>query len=246
MYATENLEFDLVAEVCGVQDFCIHPRVLAEVHESASRLIFSAGMAAVKTTNRALSAKTVYPDGTALALLRDQKSILVDRLSELKEQAGPYQIELLYPTLQSFTLVDNSDPGQSQSCLGATVNFSGICGATHPEAYTGSVCTLTIPPVWPVLGTSYIPINDYVMAALAFLWRVELAQKIRKTKKLLSIVIEAISTFLRSMRITPVIHFMIAVSQREFFTHHGAHPPTERSIGSSGLFVGGGFQPAAA
>jgi hypothetical protein len=68
-----------------------------------------------------------------------------------------------------------------------------------------------------------------------------LVEAISKSEKLLSLVIAAVATLLSRLR-TAVVPSAIAVSQRNFFTHHGAHPPTDQPFGVAGLFSGSEFQ----
>lgn len=252
MDAHDNLVLDLPGDVFAGRELCIATGALAELHENANRLVVSANTAATEAAEaagRVLSGKKLtFIDTAVFAQLSDKKSVLINQINDLKElAAAQYRIELSYPDPQSVTLVDVSVPSVCQPA-GPTFNpgCTRCCAASVISSVIGSDRAGMISLFCPFCGAGYFCRDDDFTAALAFLWRAELAQKISKVEKLLSIVIAAVTVFLRAMRTATAVPFAIAVSQRQFFTHHGAHPPTERSLGSPGLFVGRGFQPAAA
>lgn len=189
--------------------------------------------------------RNIHIDTNVLASLVEAKSILSAHVTELTELAAGYQVQAL-PTIPSgdITLIDVTAPSVAGTCTSPVTYPSGICSrcgssAGFFETCVGAGC-VCIGSAWcPFCGAGYFG-HDNELDSGFFLKHVK---NIVQTEQLLSIVIAAIVVFFHLRRIIAVIPFSIAVAQREFFTRHGSHPPKGHYLGSTGLFLGRGFQP---
>jgi hypothetical protein len=75
--------------------------------------------------------------------------------------------------------------------------------------------------------------------------QVLLSETLRRRKSLLKLVTAAIAVVLSRLR-SFECQYAIVTSQRNFFTHHGAHPPRVQPPRASGLLSGTAFQPRVA
>ena len=91
------------------------------------------------------------------------------------------------------------------------------------------------------VGHTLWPLADDLIDCQMFL----LLRKISEYQELLGLVVTAIATLFSRLQSTVISH-AIAVCQRSFFTHHGTHPPDNRSQRHSGPFSGRVFQPQVA
>lgn len=203
---------------------------------------------------RLFATRTAYLDAGLLAQLGDQRARLASEIAELKEQAA----ECL---LEDFRFhVDRNYASDNLIAL----NAANLCQPWAPELsyapWPGSSCCgslgfdrSAVPPGYPSVSVCCPACGRYrtalecgVAATVVFVAQLQLWETIAVAEEVLSIVIAAIVVFFHWHRITAVTRCKIAVSQRQFFTHHGAHPPAEHPLGSLGLFIGRGSQPATA
>ncbi len=86
---------------------------------------------------------------------------------------------------------------------------------------------------------------EYLIEALAdpliVLAGIVLSEALYRCRDLLRLVIAAIAVLLAQLR-RAAVRNEIAIGQRSFFTHHGAHPPRSRFLAESGLLRGRVFQ----
>lgn len=256
MFTLGKQSLEIADNIFVGQTLCVDGNVLAEIEDKCEQMIASSAKAVLEVTGRIFAEQTVYFDSNLLALLGDQKATLAAQIAELKGQAARYQLELSN-SLQSLTdsLIDVTVPSICEPCPPAVSLVPGgctRCGHTAGlfECCVPAGCAAAVSFWCPFCGAGNVGVGWGVPAPFVFLaqvgWQlIEAISKISKAEKLLSIVIAAVVILLRWLR-TTVAPFTIAVSQRQFFTHHGAHPPTDQPFGSSGLFFGRGFQPAIA
>jgi hypothetical protein len=84
-----------------------------------------------------------------------------------------------------------------------------------------------------------------VSAIIVFLPCFLLLRKIAEYESLRALVIVKITTLWLRLQ-SAAVSYGIAVCQRSFFSHHGAHPPDDRSQCHSGPFLGRVLQPQVA
>jgi hypothetical protein len=88
---------------------------------------------------------------------------------------------------------------------------------------------------------AFVGTDSETVSTFVFLPWFLLLREISEYQELLGVVVTAIATLLSRLRSIAVSH-AIAVCQRSFFTHHGAHPPENRSQSHLGPFSGRVFQ----
>ena len=98
----------------------------------------------------------------------------------------------------------------------------------------------------PVCGSSTnTGLSTYLVSAivpLVYLAQFLLCEALSRSEDLLRLVISAVAVLFSRLRSAAFRH-KIAISQRSFFTHHGAHPPRVQPPRQSGLLPGKVFQP---
>jgi hypothetical protein len=93
-----------------------------------------------------------------------------------------------------------------------------------------------LPGYCAFVGTDYATVGSFV-----FLPWFSLLREISEYQELLGLIVTAIATLFSRLQSIVVSH-AIAVCQRSFFTHHGAHPPENPSQSHLGPFSGRVFQ----
>jgi hypothetical protein len=89
---------------------------------------------------------------------------------------------------------------------------------------------------------NFAPYSAFVLSVpLVLLTQIHLLEAIARCRGLLRLVVAAVAVLLSRLR-SPAIRNEIAIRQRSFFTHHGAHPPRLRPLRASGLLSGRVFQ----
>jgi hypothetical protein len=81
-----------------------------------------------------------------------------------------------------------------------------------------------------------------IAAPLPLLAQVLLSGLIRRYRALLRVITAAVAVLLSRLR-SAGHQYTIVISQRNFFTHHGAHPPRVQPARAPGLLSGMAFQP---
>jgi len=112
-------------------------------------------------------------------------------------------------------------------CCGFPLEFWGFNLAAGTAVDGSSLCSVCYSP-WARIG---------IVAQVVLEQIVVVRQTLSVTQRLLSAVCKAIVLFLSRLRTARTSNNGIAISQREFFTHHGAHPPIALLTNCSELFL---------
>jgi hypothetical protein len=149
-----------------------------------------------------------------------------------------------WPTLVGgWALEGYSEPGVE--AIGDLCKCCGCGGLVQREMRTGSAvyasawCTVC---GWPASSdASYL----FVTLAKPLVALAQILEVLCRYEGLLRLVVAAVSVLLARLK-SSALRCAIATSQREFFTHHGAHPPEIRTHCCLGSFLGRVFQPQVA
>jgi hypothetical protein len=181
------------------------------------------------------------PDfGQLLIIDRDFSSLTVPPASSEQtnvlwpQQATPSQINGSLPLLTA--------PGWFE-CSGVQTTGSGYAaGAANNDNLINCLMSAEIASaLYPPGCFAPVGTDTAIMSSFFFLPCFLLLQEISKYEELRRLVVVAIATLFLLLR-SAVGSFAIAVCQRSFFTHHGAHPPENRSQRHLGSFSGRVFQ----
>ena len=144
------------------------------------------------------------------------------------------------------------EAGPTNLCYPVGPVFGGQCwqcgqyiGMAEQQSSSGSVFIF---PSCPGCGsaagdagfTTYLG-PTFLDPLVIFVAQFLLAEVLCRSEHLLRFVIAAVAVILSRLRAT-VLHHAIAIAQRSFFTHHGAHPPRVQPLQASGLLPGRVFQ----
>jgi hypothetical protein len=208
-------------------------------------------------------------DMSVLAALQNYKAQLEGDVAELTAQAGQlwesipdgirfeYEVDEVnegvpscsfWPTLeQSWTPGSWNPAPERYSTLGVAV-VDGCCTYCRPG---NGLVQREIPPggalylsaVCPVCGWRASWNTPYVTIAFAkpFVPLARILEALSRFEDLLRLVVTAVTVLLAQLRSASYKH-AIVTSQRNFFTHHGAHPPRVQPQRESGLFSEKAFQ----
>jgi hypothetical protein len=99
---------------------------------------------------------------------------------------------------------------------------------------------LSPPGCFAPCSTDGVTVSPFVFLSCFFLLGI-----LSEYEELLALVVDAIATLFSRLQ-TACVSNSIAVCQRSFFTHHGAHPPAHRSQRHLGSFSGRVLQPQVA
>lgn len=99
-------------------------------------------------------------------------------------------------------------------------------------------CPVCGMPAEPGRSAYVVPTFD---APLVLLTQIALLEDLSRFEILLLLVIAAVAVLLSRLR-RAIIRNEIAIRQRSFFTHHGAHPPRIQPLQAAGLLSGMAFQ----